>query len=51
MYTNLDQNNEGSFTPAGTGAAGGTNFKPAGLAYQFKDQGIWSGNLRVRRTF
>ncbi len=27
-----------------------STFKPPG-AYDFKDQGIWSGNLRVRRTF
>lgn len=44
MYSYLDQSNTGSATfVAGT-------FKPAGV-YDYKDQGIWSGNLRVRRTW
>jgi hypothetical protein len=46
LYSYLDQNHSGSFTPATQ-----VGFKPTGLAYEIKDQGIWSGNLRVRRTF
>jgi len=46
LYTYLDQANTG--TVAVTTAAGGG--KPIGT-YEFKDQGIWTGNLRVRRTF
>ena len=49
MYTNLDQASSGSFTPAA--AANPVGFKPGGVAYNFADQGIWSGNLRVRRTW
>ncbi|MDO8977871.1 MAG: porin [Afipia sp.] len=49
MYTQLDQNDSGSITtPAAVNPVG---FKPGGVAYEFKDQGIWSGNLRVRRTW
>ncbi len=48
MYTNLDQSNTGSTTLAAANVAG--TFKPAGV-YDYKDQGIWSGNLRVRRTW
>lgn len=47
MYTYLDQNMSGQIAAAAN--AMGT-FKPAGI-YEYKDQGIWSGNLRVRRTF
>lgn len=46
LYSYLDQNNAGTYT---SGAAYG--YKPAGAVYEYKDQGIWSGNLRVRRTF
>ena len=47
MYTMLDQ----SFTGSQTLAAGaGGPFKPAGV-YDFKDQGIVTGNIRVRRTW
>jgi len=45
MYTYLDQNNAGTYTPAAAYA-----YKPVG-AYEYKDQGLWSGNIRVRRTF
>ena len=48
MYTTLDQSNTGGTTAQAAGAAG--LFKPAG-AYEFKDQGILSGNFRVRRTW
>ena len=44
MYTFLDQ----SFTGSQTLAAFG--FKPAGV-YDFKDSGIVTGNVRVRRTW
>ena len=47
MYTNLDQSHTGSQTLA---ANVGGALKPAGV-YDFKDQGIWSGNVRVRRTW
>jgi len=48
MYTMLDQSNTGSITTTGAALIGG--FKPAGT-YDYKDQGILSGNLRVRRTW
>jgi hypothetical protein len=48
LYTNLDQSNSGSAIAAAAGNAGLN--KPAGL-YEFKDQDIISGNLRVRRTW
>ena len=48
LYTMLDQFNTGSISTTGANLIGG--FKPAG-AYDYKDQGIWSGNVRVRRTF
>ena len=48
MYTMLDQSNTGGTTVQAAGAAG--SFKPAG-AYEFKDQGMWSGQFRVRRTW
>jgi hypothetical protein len=47
MYTNLDQSMSG-VVAAAAGAMG--TFKPAGN-YNYADQGIWSGNLRVRRTW
>jgi len=47
LYTYLDQNNTGTIT---VGNQNMGSFKPAGV-YEYKDQGIWSGNLRVRRTF
>ena len=45
LYTYLDQSSTGVVT----GVAPGGN-KPTGT-YEFKDQGIFTGNLRVRRTF
>jgi len=45
MYTFLDQKNVGTIT---TAAAAGV--KPANV-YEYKDQGMWSGNIRVRRTW
>ncbi|RJF76269.1 porin [Rhodopseudomonas palustris] len=46
MYTYLDQSNAGALAiPANTGIA-----KPA-ATYELKDQGVWSGNLRVQRVF
>ncbi|MBN9586829.1 MAG: porin [Afipia sp. 62-7] len=48
LYSYLDQNNSGTVTSLG--ASNPVGFKPAGV-YEYKDQGIWSGNLRVRRTF
>ena len=51
MYTNLDQSNTGSQGLVAANFAGTSAvFKPAGT-YDYKDQGIWSGNLRVRRTW
>jgi hypothetical protein len=47
MYTYLDQNNTGTIFVGNQNVG---SFKPAGV-YEYKDQGIWSGNLRVRRTF
>ncbi len=46
MYSQLDQNDSGSVTVV----ANPVGFKPPGT-YELKDQGIWSGNLRVRRTW
>jgi Porin subfamily len=46
MYTYLDQASSGSVVLAAPGAT-----KPAGQTYELKDQGVWSGNLRVQRTF
>jgi len=48
LYTYIDQSNTGSITTATAGFTNG--FKPAGT-YDYKDQGIYSGNLRVRRTW
>jgi hypothetical protein len=48
LYTYLDQANSG--TLSSTSSANATGYKPAGV-YEYKDQGAWSGNLRVRRTF
>lgn len=48
LYVNIDQASTGSATAAAAGNAGLS--KPAGL-YEFKDQGTWSGNFRVRRTW
>ena len=48
MYSFIDQSNTGSITVPTAGLA--NSFKPAGT-YDYKDQGIWSGNLRVRRTW
>ncbi|MFZ5679385.1 MAG: porin [Pseudomonadota bacterium] len=51
MYSFIDQNNTGSISTTGAAAANviGT-FKPNGV-YDYKDQGILSGSLRVRRTW
>lgn len=46
MYTQLDQASSGIVkvdAPVGT--------KPTGQTYELKDQGVWSGNLRVQRNF
>ncbi len=48
MYTMIDQNNTGSVVATIANGIGG--FKPAGV-YDYKDQGIYSGSLRVRRTW
>lgn len=48
LYTMLDQFNTGSAVAAAAGNAGLN--KPAGN-YEFKDQGMFSGNIRVRRTW
>ncbi len=44
LYTVLD------LSHSGTVALGAFAFKPTAL-YDLKDQGMWTGNLRVRRTF
>jgi hypothetical protein len=49
MYTVLDQSHTGSQTLANPGALTGT-FKPTAV-YDFKDQGVVSGTVGVRRTF
>ncbi|KIZ38929.1 porin, partial [Rhodopseudomonas palustris] len=46
MYTYLDQGYSGTAALTAPGAT-----KPAGLVYEFKDQGTWSGALRAQRTF
>ncbi|WP_022724358.1 porin [Rhodopseudomonas sp. B29] len=46
MYTYLDQSNSGTLAIPAIAAIA----KPA-TAYEFKDQGVWSGNLRVQRNF
>lgn len=46
MYTMINQNYTGSFTPV---VASGS--KPGAVTYDYKDQGMWSGNIRVRRTW
>jgi hypothetical protein len=48
LYSEIDQNNVGQLNITANQAMG--TYKPAGV-YEYKDQGIWSGNLRVRRTF
>jgi hypothetical protein len=48
MYTTIDQSSTGGVVAAAAGNAGVA--KPAG-AYEFKDQGFVSGQLRVRRTW
>jgi hypothetical protein len=51
LYTVLDQSNTGSFASSGAPApAAGLGVKPVAI-YDYKDQGMWSGNIRVRRTF
>jgi hypothetical protein len=53
MYTALDQNMSGVIAP--TGAAPNNNLvgatKPAGVAYEFKDQGTWTFGVRAQRNF
>ncbi|CAN5395116.1 porin [soil metagenome] len=49
LYTMLDQSHSGSQTLANPGPLTGT-FKPTAV-YDFKDQGIVSGLVGVRRTF
>ncbi|WP_022722808.1 porin [Rhodopseudomonas sp. B29] len=46
MYTYLDQSNSGTLAIPAISAIS----KPAAV-YEFKDQGVWSGNLRVQRNF
>jgi len=46
MYTLLDQSHSGVVTWNAVGAT-----KPNLVTYELKDQGVWSGNLRVQRTF
>jgi hypothetical protein len=48
IYTTIDQSSTGGVTATAAGNAGLN--KPAG-AYEFKDQGVLSGQLRVRRTW
>jgi hypothetical protein len=48
LYTTIDQSSTGGVTATAAGNAG--LFKPAGN-YEFKDQGVLSGNFRVRRTW
>ncbi|EKS38336.1 porin [Afipia broomeae] len=48
MYTMIDQSNTGSLNVTVANGIGG--FKPIGV-YDYKDQGIYSGSLRVRRTW
>ena len=48
MYAVIDQSSTGGVTATAAGNAGLN--KPAG-AYEFKDQGMFSGQLRVRRTW
>ena len=43
LYTFIDQSSTGSYT-------GSTGFLPTAV-YDFKDQGVFTGNLRVRRTW
>ena len=50
LYTELDQSNTGSQVLAAGQGGGNAAFKP-GATYDYKDQGIWVGNLRVRRTW
>ncbi len=49
LYTYLDQSHTGSQTLTNPGQLTGS-FKPTGV-YDFKDQGVWSGLIGVRRTF
>jgi hypothetical protein len=46
MYTYLDQSSSGVVNLPAIASIS----KPA-ATYEFKDQGVWSGNLRVQRTF
>ncbi|MCP9626587.1 porin [Rhodopseudomonas palustris] len=46
MYTYIDQSNSGVVNLSAVSAVA----KPA-AAYEFKDLGVWSGNLRVQRVF
>jgi len=48
MYTFIDQSNTGSLVSGTANSIGA--FKPA-ATYDYKDQGVLSGNMRVRRTF
>ncbi len=48
LYTQLDQSNTGSITVPAAGIVG--PFKPAGN-YAYKDQNLFSGQFRVRRTW
>ncbi|MES2752301.1 MAG: porin [Pseudomonadota bacterium] len=48
LYTFIDQANTGSLVSGTANSIGA--FKPA-ATYDYKDQGVLSGNMRVRRTF
>lgn len=47
LYTNIDQNHAGTVTPV----AATWGVKPGGVPYELKDAGVWSGLLRVQRTW
>jgi hypothetical protein len=53
LYTFLDQKNQGVIAPRdvvpNNNLIGAT--KPAGAAYEFKDQGTWTFGVRAQRTF
>lgn len=48
LWTKLDQNMQGTVVPAAVPA---TLAKPAGVAYEFRDQNTMSLNVRVQRNF
>jgi len=48
LYTYIDQSNTGTVLASVGGPGGGL---PGATLYQFKDQGVFTGNFRVRRTW